>query len=86
MNEAANPDMVYVKVAEILSLLTCGESGGNYEATPELKDILVRIDARVRSVHAALPANSMLIVCTGHGDIAMVDRYANFPFVSKVTS
>lgn len=78
-NEAMDPDILTVKVAEMLSLLTCNKSenekAGKCKATKEVKEILARIDARIRSLHAALPANSMLIVCTGHGDTEMVHRY-----------
>ncbi|CAH2050717.1 unnamed protein product [Thlaspi arvense] len=67
------------KLAEMISLLTCnkksaGRKGIKYSVTSELKEILIRLDARVRSLHSSLPANAMLIVCTGHGDTASVQR------------
>lgn len=67
------------KLAEMISLLTCNKKPANrkgtkYSVSSELKDILTRIDARVRSLHTALPTNSMFIICTGHGDIAIVHR------------
>ncbi|XVE55223.1 hypothetical protein DITRI_Ditri03aG0142300 [Diplodiscus trichospermus] len=67
------------KLAEMISLLTCNKKpanrkGAKYNVSTELKEILTRIDARVRSLHAALPTNSMFIICTGHGDIAIVHR------------
>ncbi|GMI89540.1 hypothetical protein like AT5G25800 [Hibiscus trionum] len=67
------------KLAEMISLLTCDkkhakQKGVKYNISTELKEILTRIDARVRSLHSALPTNSMFIVCTGHGDIAIVHR------------
>ncbi|PPS10478.1 hypothetical protein GOBAR_AA10147 [Gossypium barbadense] len=67
------------KLAEMISLLTCDKKpakhkGVKYNISTELKEILTRIDARVRSLHTALPTNSMFIICTGHGDIAIVHR------------
>ncbi|GMI78348.1 hypothetical protein like AT5G25800 [Hibiscus trionum] len=67
------------KLAEIISLLTCDKKpvkrkGVKYNISTELKEILTHIDARVRSLHTALPINSMFIICTGHGDIAIVHR------------
>ncbi|XWS23628.1 hypothetical protein CRYUN_Cryun28dG0031300 [Craigia yunnanensis] len=67
------------KLAEMISLLTCNKKPANrkgtkYNISTELKEILTRIDARVRSLHAALPTNSMFIICSGHGDIAIVHR------------
>ncbi|KAK8572261.1 hypothetical protein V6N13_047870 [Hibiscus sabdariffa] len=67
------------KLAEMISLLTCDkkpakQKGVKYNISTELKEILTRIDARVRSLHTALPTNSMFIICTGHGDIAIVHR------------
>ncbi|XVE95596.1 hypothetical protein REPUB_Repub02eG0112400 [Reevesia pubescens] len=67
------------KLAELISLLTCNKKPANrkgikYNVSSELKEILTRIDARVRSLHSALPTNSMFIICTGHGDIAIVHR------------
>ncbi|KAK8624097.1 hypothetical protein V6N13_065453 [Hibiscus sabdariffa] len=67
------------KLAEMISLLTCDkkpakQKGVKYNISTELKEILTCIDARVRSLHTALPTNSMFIICTGHGDIAIVHR------------
>ncbi|KAE8735085.1 Small RNA degrading nuclease 5 [Hibiscus syriacus] len=67
------------KLAEMISLLTCDkkpaeQKGVKYNISTELKEILTRIDARVRSLHTALPTNAMFIICTGHGDIAIVHR------------
>ncbi|XVF37084.1 hypothetical protein REPUB_Repub19eG0114900 [Reevesia pubescens] len=67
------------KLAELISLLTCNKKPANrkgikYNVSTELKEIITRIDARVCSLHTALPTNSMFIICTGHGDIAIVHR------------
>ncbi|GLU16609.1 hypothetical protein SLE2022_330350 [Rubroshorea leprosula] len=77
--QAGDETKFNVKLAEMISLLTCDKKHANkkgvkHRVSSELKEILARIDARVRSLHAALPANSMLIICTGHGDIAIVHR------------
>uniref|UniRef100_A0A803NHD3 Exonuclease domain-containing protein n=1 Tax=Cannabis sativa TaxID=3483 RepID=A0A803NHD3_CANSA len=77
--EAANPEKLNVKLAEMMSLLTCRDKPGNKKGskskvTPELKEILARMDSRIRYLHNALPTNAMFIVCTGHGDTATVHR------------
>lgn len=76
--QAGDPEKLNAKLAEMMSLLTCKSSaskkGGKCKATPELKEILARMDARIRGLHNALPTNTMLIVCTGHGNTAMVYR------------
>ncbi|KAL5560469.1 hypothetical protein UlMin_036680 [Ulmus minor] len=75
--EANNPDKLNQKVAEITSLLTC-KSGNRkstkYAVSSDLKEVLIRMDARIRSLQAALPTNTMLVICTGHGDTATVYR------------
>ncbi|KAJ4700854.1 small RNA degrading nuclease 5-like [Melia azedarach] len=67
------------KLAEMASLVTCDEKLANRKSckssvSPELQEILTRMDARVRSLYAALPTNAMLIICTGHGDTSTVHR------------
>ncbi|KAK4490171.1 hypothetical protein RD792_000828 [Penstemon davidsonii] len=66
------------KMAEMISLLTCSKTSGRksigYNVTSELKDILSRIDNRVKSLYSCLPCNAMLVICTGHGDIAIVQK------------
>lgn len=64
----------------MISLLTCDKSstknkGIKYSVTSELKDILTRLDARIRRLHSSLPMNAMLVICTGHGNTAIVHRY-----------
>ncbi|XP_043698425.1 small RNA degrading nuclease 5-like isoform X2 [Telopea speciosissima] len=77
--QAEDVDKLNSKVAEMISLLTCHKTSKRckdikYSVTPELKDILTRMDARIRSLYARLPTNAMLIVCTGHGNTAVVQR------------
>ncbi|KAK1591288.1 hypothetical protein Q3G72_005329 [Acer saccharum] len=67
------------KLAELISLLTCdkkptNKKGFKNSVSSELKEILTRMDTRVRSLYATLPTNTMLIICTGHGDTAIVHR------------
>ncbi|THF95637.1 hypothetical protein TEA_015247 [Camellia sinensis var. sinensis] len=78
--QAEDMEILNTRLAEMISLLTCNKSTGRkgikYSVTSELKDILTRLDARIRSVHSNLPTNAMLIIFTGHGDTAVVHRYA----------
>ncbi|XP_042492746.1 small RNA degrading nuclease 5-like [Macadamia integrifolia] len=77
--QAKDVEKLNGKIAEMISLLTCRKTstrrkGIKHTVTPELEDILTRMDARIRSLYAMLPRNAMLIVCTGHGDTAIVQR------------
>ncbi|CAL5384583.1 unnamed protein product [Camellia sinensis] len=76
--QAEDMEILNARLAEMISLLTCNKSTGRkgikYSVTSELKDILTRLDARIRSVHSNLPTNAMLIIFTGHGDTAVVHR------------
>lgn len=68
------------KLAELISLVTCNKKPTNKKGfkssvSSELKEILTRMDARVRSLYSTLPTNAMVIICTGHGDTAIVHRY-----------
>ncbi|KAF5955143.1 hypothetical protein HYC85_007999 [Camellia sinensis] len=76
--QAEDMEILNTRLAEMISLLTCNKSTGRkgikYSVTSELKDILTRLDARIRSVHSNLPTNAMLIIFTGHGDTAVVHR------------
>ncbi|PQP91595.1 small RNA degrading nuclease 5 [Prunus yedoensis var. nudiflora] len=77
--QAEDPEKLNGKLAEMISLLTCDKNLGNKKGikcnlASELKEILKRVDTRIRTLYAALPTNAMIIVCTGHGDIATVYR------------
>ncbi|XP_027089716.1 small RNA degrading nuclease 5-like isoform X1 [Coffea arabica] len=79
MKQAEDTENVNKKLAEMISLLTCNQKPSGRKSikcsiTSELKDILCRMDERIRSLHSDLPLNSMLIICTGHGDTAIVHR------------
>ena len=77
--QAENLESLNTRLAEMMSLLTCRKNSVNGKGiklgvTAELKEILARMDARIHSLCTSLPTNSMLIVCTGHGDTAIVHR------------
>ncbi|KAL3504330.1 hypothetical protein ACH5RR_034171 [Cinchona calisaya] len=77
--QAEDSENVNKKLAEMISLLTCNQNPSGRKSiknrvTSELKDILSRMDYRIRSLHSDLPPNTMLIICTGHGDTAIVHR------------
>ncbi|XP_068647867.1 small RNA degrading nuclease 5 isoform X2 [Aristolochia californica] len=70
-------------VAEMISLLTCANKskrGTDIRCvmTPQLKDLLTRMDDRVKSLYAEMPTNAMLIICTGHGNTAIVQSFETF--------
>ncbi|XP_062022681.1 small RNA degrading nuclease 5 [Rosa rugosa] len=78
-NQAEDAEKLDVRLAQMISLLTCHKKSGDkkgirWSLTSELKEILIHVDTRIRTLYAALPTNAMLIICTGHGDIATVDR------------
>lgn len=78
--QAEDEEKLNSKVAEMISLLTCHKKSTrrkdiSYSLTSELTGILTRMDAKIQSLYNELPTNAMLIVCTGHGDTAMVQRY-----------
>lgn len=75
--QAKDSDKLNGRLAEMVSLLTCQKNPTkrkDAKCKPELKQILSQIDSRIRSLYAALPVNAMLIICTGHGDTAIVRR------------
>ncbi|KAL6218064.1 hypothetical protein ACLB2K_011281 [Fragaria x ananassa] len=78
-NQAEDAEKLNARLAQMISMLTCHKKSGDkkgirWSLTSELKEILICLDTRIRSLYAALPTNAMLIICTGHGDIATVDR------------
>lgn len=69
------------KLAEMVALITCtklsrGRKTIKCKITSELKDILHQLNTRVKALYTSLPTNTMIIICTGHGDTAVVQRYA----------
>ncbi|KAL2232300.1 UNVERIFIED_CONTAM: Small RNA degrading nuclease 5 [Sesamum indicum] len=76
--QADDDENLNMKLAEMISLLTCSKPTGRksitYNVTSELKNILSRIDNRVKNLYSCLPSNAMLVICTGHGDTAIVQK------------
>lgn len=77
--QADDSEKLNKKLAEMIALLTCEKQSNSrksikFDVTPEQKDILSRMNQRVRSIYSNLPLNAMLIICTGHGDTAIVQR------------
>ncbi|XP_004237720.2 small RNA degrading nuclease 5 [Solanum lycopersicum] len=77
--QADDSEELNKKLAEMIALLTCEKQSNSrksikFDITPELKDILGRMNRRVKSIYSNLPLNAMLIICTGHGNTAIVQR------------
>ncbi|CAL0317100.1 unnamed protein product [Lupinus luteus] len=77
--QAEDSEILNKRLAEMMALLTCQKDltkGKDLKlsASSELKQILGRMDARIHKLYMALPTNAMLIICTGHGDTAVVHR------------
>ncbi|KAE9612489.1 putative exoribonuclease II [Lupinus albus] len=77
--QAEDSEILNKRLAEMMALLTCQKDltkGKDFKlsASAELKQILARMDARIHKLYMALPTNAMLIICTGHGDTAVVHR------------
>ncbi|KAH0940096.1 hypothetical protein HID58_007557 [Brassica napus] len=78
-SRADDPEKLNPRLAKMISLLTCShdsapEKHPMSKVSAETKEILKKMDERVHALHAALPPNAMFIVCTGHGDTAIVHR------------
>ncbi|THU58817.1 hypothetical protein C4D60_Mb03t18450 [Musa balbisiana] len=66
-------------IAEVISSMTCKRKKARTTIKhgalcSELKDILTGIDVKIQKLYNALPNNALLIVSTGHGDTAIVQR------------
>lgn len=77
--QAEDSENLKKKLAEMMALHTCQKNdskgkGFKLNKSAELKGILARMDTRVHKLYASLPTNAMMIVCTGHGDTAVVRR------------
>ncbi|GJY46629.1 small RNA degrading nuclease 5 [Tanacetum coccineum] len=77
--QAEDDEALNKKLAEMTVLLTCKNMSKcrksiKYTVTPDLKDVLHRLNSRIKDVYANLPNNAMLIVCSGHGDTSVVQR------------
>lgn len=76
--QAKGLETLTAHAAQVAALMTCNTAVGTVNvkrcSTKELKNALIQLDDRVRQLHSALPSQSMLIVASGHGDIATVRR------------
>ncbi|KAI7741230.1 hypothetical protein M8C21_023840, partial [Ambrosia artemisiifolia] len=77
--QAEDTEALNKKLAEMIALLTCNDESKarksiKYTVTPGLKDVLHRLNSRIKNVFSNLPTNAMLILCSGHGDTAIVQR------------
>lgn len=77
--QAEDSESLNRRLAEMMALGTCQNNaakgkGFKLKASDELKEILARMDARIQNLYLSLPKNAMLIICTGHGDTAIVCR------------
>ncbi|KFK27823.1 hypothetical protein AALP_AA8G434400 [Arabis alpina] len=81
-NRAKDPEKLNSRLAEMISLLTCNKDSSDKKSrksnvSPETKEILKKMNERVQALYATLPTNAMFIVCTGHGDISIVNSVRN---------
>ncbi|KAL1533534.1 Small RNA degrading nuclease 5, variant 2 [Salvia divinorum] len=87
--QADDDESLNTKIAEMISLLTCSKPSSRkrsvYKVTSELEDILSRINSRVKSIYSSLPDNAMLVICTGHGDTATVQKLRSILLERKET-
>jgi RNA exonuclease 1 len=75
---AQDPEKLKSSVAEVIALQTCdgktAQQRVRQQICSELKEILCELDKKIRQLYDALPDNTMLIICTGHGDTHLVQR------------
>ncbi|KAJ3671626.1 hypothetical protein LUZ60_007705 [Juncus effusus] len=66
------------QIAEVLALRTCDNvkisRKKSKDMCPELKAVLSEIDSKIAKLYNELLANSLLVICTGHGDTPLVQR------------
>lgn len=77
MNRAQDTVGLNSRVADVLLSLTCkkGSFKNIHErSNSQINEILFCIDTRIQKIYNALPDSAMLIICTGHGDTAIVQR------------
>lgn len=77
--QADDEEKFNVRLAELISLVTCQKNssarkGIKCRVPSRLKEILTRMDSRILSLYSSLPLNTMLIVFTGQGDTATIQR------------
>ncbi|XP_078441132.1 polynucleotidyl transferase, ribonuclease H-like superfamily protein isoform X2 [Wolffia australiana] len=76
--QAEDEELLNSKIAETILSTTCKSSDAKGEIlssiNPELKGILMDMNKRIEKLYDALAVNTMLIISTGHGDTAIVQR------------
>ncbi|PKA49639.1 Small RNA degrading nuclease 5 [Apostasia shenzhenica] len=76
--QAEDPEKLMSRVAQTISLLTCNRVSSNGDKgsilNVEMKEILTRMDDRIQKLYSSLHSNTLLIVTTGQGDTAIVQR------------
>jgi len=77
--QADDEEKFNARLAELISLVTCQKNssarkGMKHSVPSRLKEILTRMDCRIHALYSSLPMNAMLIVFTGQGDTATVQR------------
>lgn len=77
--QAEDSESLNTKLAEMIALNTCQKSSSKGKVpksniSAELKEIVARMDVRIHKLYKSLPTNAMMIVCSGHGDTAVVRR------------
>ncbi|CAN1234709.1 Small RNA degrading nuclease 5 [Linum perenne] len=78
--QADDEEKVNGKLSEMISLLKCEKKSTNNKKDvtcrmpAHLKGVVTRLNGRVRQLCSSLPTNTMIIICTGHGDTAIVRR------------
>ncbi|KAK6938328.1 hypothetical protein RJ641_031836, partial [Dillenia turbinata] len=82
--QSSDTEKLNTRIAGMISLLTCNQKSVDRKAVKckvnsELKDVLTRLNTGVQNLYSNLPTNAMLIICTGHGDTAIVQRHEAKP-------
>lgn len=77
--QSQDTEKLKCRLAQIIASLTCNGRSKKKDIkrtiiSPELKDILIRTDARIQKLYKALPVNVLFILSSGHGDTAIVQR------------
>lgn len=88
--QSQDTEKLNCRLAHIIALLTCNGQSSKKDinhsiVSPELKDILTRIDARIQKLYKALPVNVLFILSSGHGDTAIVQRVRKMLREEKTT-
>ncbi|KAI3776755.1 hypothetical protein L1987_46544 [Smallanthus sonchifolius] len=77
--QAEDAEALNKKLAEMIASLTCNNKSKarkklKYTVTLDLKDLLSSLNSKIKNIYSSLPTNAMLILCSGHGDTAVVQR------------